>query len=310
MANKTWLGGGNNEASNPNDWSPAGVPTFADGMTMTHGTMNIDALSLGANPEFAGVRNNTGLITSGNVMINLSNGAGADVGIDSGHTTINVQGTDNLFVVPLNGGSTTADLAAHSEWVGGFTAITGPLTIRGPGIFDSNASLSVPPVDNGVFNSAQGVQGGSSAFGPDVVTINSDIIGTTPLVAYNGGTLALGGSVSSQVTIPLGADPPTAPNPGILEIDHPKQFLGTVQLALGEIDLNGLARADSYTYQNDLLSIFDGKSVIDTLSLQQIALAQDTPNIAFSVERTAHGVSIYTDANPTHPAGTILPVHV
>ena len=29
MVDRTWIGGGNNQADNPNDWSPPGLPTMA-----------------------------------------------------------------------------------------------------------------------------------------------------------------------------------------------------------------------------------------------------------------------------------------
>ena len=79
-------------------------------------------------------------------------------------------------------------------------------------------------------------------------------------------------------------------------------FPGTVDLTNGEIDLNGLAKANSYTYQNDMLSIFSGKSVIDTLRLAS--------SETFSVEKTSTGgVSIYTAA-ASPPPGTLLPIHM
>jgi hypothetical protein len=38
---KTWVGGGNNRASNPKDWSPRGAPRPGDSLNMTDGTMKL-----------------------------------------------------------------------------------------------------------------------------------------------------------------------------------------------------------------------------------------------------------------------------
>lgn len=38
---KTWVGGGNNKASNPKDWSPRGAPQPGDSLNMTNGTMKL-----------------------------------------------------------------------------------------------------------------------------------------------------------------------------------------------------------------------------------------------------------------------------
>ena len=42
MTDRTWIGGGNNDASDPNDWNPTGVPLLGDSLLMPDGgTMNI-----------------------------------------------------------------------------------------------------------------------------------------------------------------------------------------------------------------------------------------------------------------------------
>ena len=89
-----------------------------------------------------------------------------------------------------------------------------------------------------------------------------------------------------------------------LVINHPNRFHGQVDLGSGDIDLNGLARADSYSFRNDMLTIYasNGKA-IDKLRLT-------TNSSAFSVEKTATGVSIYTADDILHSStGTLLPLH-
>jgi hypothetical protein len=86
-----------------------------------------------------------------------------------------------------------------------------------------------------------------------------------------------------------------------LVIDHPRAFHGLVDLTSGDIDLRGLAKADSYSFKNDVLSIFGAGKTLDNLRL--------TSASAFSVEKTTSGVSIYTADAVQHPSGTLLPLH-
>jgi hypothetical protein len=44
MASTTWIGGGNNEASNQNDWSPTRTPQPGDTLTMSSGTMHVSGI--------------------------------------------------------------------------------------------------------------------------------------------------------------------------------------------------------------------------------------------------------------------------
>jgi hypothetical protein len=301
MVNKTWLGGGNNQANNPNDWSPAGVPTVPDGMVMTQGTMNIDGFNLEPVPGLPGAANNFGLITSGTPTVNLSDGATADIGVSSGHTTINVRdGASNLFLaeegVLGNAGNATVNIAGHAEWVGGFQQLVSgsTLLIKGGGTFVNSGIGTPDSLVNGP---------GSTA------TIDANIAGTGLTEVIEGAVLTIGGSVGSGQVISVDAIADTdLPLPAFLTIEHPKGFAGLVQLGKGEIDLNGLAKADSYTFNNDLLSIYNGKTVIDTLRLAQESLGNGF--LQLDVVKTHSGVAIFTAINPVHPAGTILPVHV
>jgi hypothetical protein len=105
------------------------------------------------------------------------------------------------------------------------------------------------------------------------------------------------GSVGSKVTETLTSD-------SQLVIDQPDRFHGQVDLGSGDIDLNGLARADNYSFRNDMLTIYasNGKA------LDKLRLTSDSS--AFSVEKTATGVSIYTADDILHSStGTLLPLH-
>ena len=74
---------------------------------------------------------------------------------------------------------------------------------------------------------------------------------------------------------------------------------------MAEIDLVGLANAHSYTFKNDMLNIFSGNKIIDTLRLH------DSTQYGFVVEPPTTGGScnIVAIADPNNvPAG--LPIHV
>jgi hypothetical protein len=100
-----------------------------------------------------------------------------------------------------------------------------------------------------------------------------------------------------------GSSDPTVDNDGLLTIDHPHSYTDTVNLISGDIDLNHLASADSYSFNNDMISLYnsDGK-VIDTLQLE-------SGSSNFSVTKVNNIVSIYTSDSSQHPNGNLLSMH-
>jgi hypothetical protein len=114
---------------------------------------------------------------------------------------------------------------------------------------------------------------------------------------------------------------------GVLVLDRPRLFAGHVTLAtvndLGglapapgapapsllpaEIDLQGLANADSYTFKNDMLSISSGNAVIDRLHLT------DRTAHGFLIEKATGSLNIIAITDPLHiPAAMLdnaLPLH-
>ncbi len=268
-------------------------------MEMTQGTMNIDRFDLGGNPSNLGVEFNDPLHIDGNVNLNLSGGSAVYAYVDAGHAAVDVRGDDNMFLRVDPGTSATVDLRANARWIGSFYVFPGATVLINGAPHAAFINQHAGATGSGVVNGA-----GAKAI------IMANITGNSPMNVLNDGALEVGGSVSSGQTLVLGTYPAVPGNqPGFLQVDHPTEFDGLVRLAVGEIDLNGLARADSYSYQNDMLSIWSGNSVINTLRLQQIEAAQGTGLQPFAVEKTATGVSIYTESNPTHPPGTALPLH-
>ena len=73
MATLTWVGGGNNNANNSQDWSPAQVPAPGDTLTMPDGTMNISGNDLQGNTLQVGTTQSSLVTTTSN--LNLSDSA-------------------------------------------------------------------------------------------------------------------------------------------------------------------------------------------------------------------------------------------
>jgi hypothetical protein len=85
----------------------------------------------------------------------------------------------------------------------------------------------------------------------------------------------------------------------------PHAFLGQVDIASGSesfvIGLAGITNADSYSYANDLLTLFDGNRPIDVLRLNDSGTLQ--------VRENSSGVFVGSSTS-TLPSDTVaLPMH-
>jgi hypothetical protein len=306
MAARTWIGGGNNQASNAKDWSPHGAPAAGDTLTLAAASATIkvadndlagDTLAITGNGDTVNLSNATATVT----LQNVSTGTGGP--LTAG--TLNLKGTDDLTFSELlgnnpnyptagDGGSkATINLANNTTWNGTFNASRTEDVHNG--FAGSTLTINGP-------SHAQFDNDGSSIVG-DIAVINTHVIGqgsfTSGFINMNSplSTLEFGNAVDAGQAIKL--------NYTKLIIDHPNEFLASVALDSGGsvIDLNDLVKANSYSFHNDMLTIYgqNGKA-IDTLRLSSTE--------AFSVEKTPTGmVSIYT-AFSQPPAGTLLPLHI
>jgi hypothetical protein len=211
------------------------------------------------------------------------------------HLLVNVSGNDHLTFKLSAGSRGTIDLARHATWHGTF----------------SIGSFNTPFLTvNGAAHSVFDNDGTSVVAGLSQVKIDANVAGTGSFDVHS--LIEFGKFVGREQSVVINSTQDG--DQGVVKIDQPHEFFGSVtmnfippthpfsQQTAPEIDLNGLANADSYLYRKDVLVIYSGKTAIDVLRLH------DATANGFVVEQTpgsVHVVAITDPANP--PVG--LPVH-
>ncbi len=321
MATRTWKGGGDNKASSPHDWRDVGIPQPGDTLTIASQhhpasyTINIHGYDLAGNwltigspfgPRTRAIVPVTGMVNT-DATFNLSQRSSLNLTVDTGahvgsaSAVINIAANDIGYVWLTNNESpVTVNLGAGTQWLGSLTM----------GFFGQPAH-GLTTVNGGV---GSAFSNGASAIGYDnAAVINTDVAGygSFDLTANLPGSrpkLEFAYSVSANQSVT---------DQGVVQIDRPDLFQGAITLKSlqppdynpaaavlpAEIDLMGLATADSYSFQNDMLSIFAGNSVIDTLRLH------DATTNGFAVQKDADSVNIMAITDPSQ-VGIGLPVHV
>ena len=301
---RTWIGGGNNNASNPKDWSPAGVPQPGDTLQQMGGqtplTMNVrgndlagDTLNFlsGSAPVTMNMSHkavadvNVGIQAYGGDTFNLKQHSALSTTVSGASQVVNITGSDHFSTVG-DVERLSVNVAPHSTWTGSFS-LTGDSTLTATGgshsefINDGPSELS--------YQSA--------------AVLDLPVLGKGSFSLVFHGYLTFSNSVGADQSVSMAGDPFSH-----VVIDHPNEFHGSITLGDGSIvagesiDLMGLATADSYTFKNDMLSIFAGKTVIDTLRLTDA-----TPN-GFVVEKASGSVNIVSIVDPARPPAG-LPIH-
>jgi hypothetical protein len=273
---RQWVGGGNNSAGNPNDWNDHGVPQVGDSLTMSSGTMNV----------------------TGHQLMGVTIRAPT-----SATVTINVTGVTPMVLASGNGGlggaNVTVNLAANSEWIGGFSGYPGTAySIKGAGQLDNDQVSSVD----------------------GTVTVGVNVVGTGSIsvsATHSLGKLEFMHSVSAGQHVTISGDEAYGLQFGTLQIDSPLNYHASTTIGFGEIILEGL-KATSYSFKNDILSVFNGNTVIDTLKLA-LSAPQTTGPLPefgapsapanFGVSRVGGSVVIHADGPKYADGGTLLPVH-
>jgi hypothetical protein len=93
----------------------------------------------------------------------------------------------------------------------------------------------------------------------------------------------------------------------VLQIDSPTAYLAATKLGFGEIILEGL-KATSYSLKGDLLSIINGKSVIDTMNLSVQSVGGSSP-VSFGVSQVGANVIIHAEGSSYRDGGVLLAHH-
>ena len=293
----TWTGAVSTNGLFVNNWSPAAVPGPGDSLSMTSGTINLANTNLSGDTLTIADSSNTGqtvvLNLQGGVDLKLAGGANL-----SDILTINVEGSDSLNNNNTSYIEEAVNLAANADLVVTGTMNFGyTLEVNGPG-----ADL----VNNGLMmlHSAS-------------IDANLTGQGTLDVLQYHDGegSTALGGLVGSGQTIDINGQDLGAN----LTISQPQEFSGLINLlapsitgspypATGgdSVTIQGLL-ATSFSYANDVLTLFNGNSAIDAVRLnnqsgQALTVAQlsQSPGYGPSVLVSFGGPQI----------GQLLPVHV
>jgi len=249
MTERTWIGGGKNKASNPHHWNPAGVPQPGDALSLPFGsTINIadddlqgDVLTVSSGPDPDAT---TTLNLRHHADVILSAGLGARPSV-----TVNVHGTGTLH---LGTGPSAADGAAVSVNVPGNAKLFGTFDL----IY---SSLTMSGGNHSVWENNE-----TTALAASQAIIAVDVQGSGTINVFSatlGSHMEFAGYVSPGQMVNLRGN---SDRPGSsLTIDDPQDFHGAIAFrgapsALASTaDLVGLATADSWSYSNDLLSLFD-----------------------------------------------------
>jgi hypothetical protein len=314
-----WIGGAGNQASDAADWS-TGVPVAGDILIACGPGMNGPSESYVMNVQGNQLAGDS--ITSGDctltinasrqavlysedsyrsgVTFNLSQQSTLYLTADyEGGMTVNLTGTDILIINGTGGGAPVINLSAGSEWVGTFSLDYTNITASASASFDNDGASRV-------------FDGGP---GPGQVVLPVNVIGNG---SFDVATSYAAGAPTRLEFMKAVGSQQSVTDRGLVIIDNPHAFAASITLEAAnpgeipfgtvlpsEIDLVGLVSANSYTFKADMLRIYAGTQVIDTLRLT------DQTAYGFEVEKISAGVGVisYADASRTN-VGTALPVHV
>ena len=199
---------------------------------------------------------------------------------------IDVSGITRMAPTFETGDGVTIKLAAHSEWIGGFRSDpTDPVKITGTGTFDNT---------------------GSSVDGIVTVGVNVTGAGTLSIFEDHGNArLEFMKGVGAGQTVSVSGHQSWDNEFGIEQIDAPSTYHASTELGYGEIILEGL-KATSYSLKNDLLSVFNGRSIVDTMKLTTESIGNYGPQ-NLGVSQIGGSVVVHADGSAYN--GTLLAVH-
>lgn len=255
MATLTRTGEADTSASNPQNWQPAQLPAAGDDLQMPlASTIDIHGDAL-----------------AGDTLTIGSDGSQ----FPAPAALLNVSGRAHFSFAnhfpPAGVSSTTVDLAQHAKWIGGFVTTFAPVFIHGGTWRNTGSTINGARVD-----AATDIKG--TGF------INVGSAQSSP------GFLEVEARVGHGQSIRVQGDPERF-NSGTLQVDKPDEFKASVALGRGEVVLEGLT-ADSFSFRDGVLRLFEGDHLVDKLRLSLIEGAT-----GFGVSVVAGGVNIYADGS-------------
>jgi len=201
--------------------------------------------------------------------------------------------------VPLvnEGYKMTVNLADHAKLDGSWELnnfVTGGVTVNGGK--GSEFIVNATDIIRGVAMKIDADVGGHGTF---ILAHGQYRYGMQPP-----GTLEFGGKVANGVHVDIaGNDPNSMPATAIgLTIDHPNDFKGSITLHGGvagrEVDLKDMAKAASWSFRDDVLTIADAKGhAIDKLHIDDQASGF---NGGLALSRTATGDVLVSPGTDFH----------
>jgi hypothetical protein len=274
----TWVGGGDNQASNSVDWSPHGVPGVGTALSMPQGTMNVSGDDLKGNSLRLGPA----------TTVTMANNAAVHVFIDNmgnGPETFNASGDASLALAGGGvGGDVTVNLKGLTHLVLTDSLGYGSLTINGSG-----ASTEIRG------NQLAGAHG----------VLHTDLVGEGRIQSathYDGAPITVDGRVASGITVAAGM--------GDVIISQAAKFDGIFNSwSVSLPDL--IATSYSFNKADGKVTFFNNDTQVASLRSAVI-----NPGDTYQAFRGASGVISVREFHPggvvpaASVSGSMLPVHI
>ncbi|WP_428532685.1 hypothetical protein [Rhodopila sp.] len=265
----TWVGGGNNLASNAADWSPGFAPEPGDVLSIGSGTIDVAGNALAGD------------------TLTIVSVAGSQPAVS---TVINTSGAATLNLAVAN-----TPPYAFAETLRINVAAGSTLTLN------ANVGSEATTISGGTVNFV----GANSFVGKTVLADN--LVGSGSIAIPSGnhllGSVEVNGSVGSGLSFIMQSESAASD----LTIDQPNRFAGLIQLgpapvALGHVLFAGI-QASSAELLGGVLQMFNGSTLVDS------ARFNNPGGLAVQLHQVAAGVVLTAGSfNDTGNAGTVIPL--
>ena len=280
----TWTGA-TSDPTDPAAWAlpdgSAQAPMPFEALVMNGGSMDLGGGNL-AGDVLSGANETVNLTDGGSVQLFTD---AATVNVTGGTAALNVtsppEAPDDPGIVTVTA-DTISSVILHADMT------FGRLTETGGSV---------------VVNGASHISGA-------YVLLNSDLSGSGTLdVDYNRAQLSVvevNGAIGSGVTLST-----ESPNSALV-LDNPGADQGTVALHYGWLEIKGEAATDSVSYQNSLVSLYQGNNVLAAVNVVGVAgqtgFGPNDGTLHFGKSDTG-SVYVYQTNPPDGPSLTPLPQH-